>query len=567
MSMKPGRPSSRRPAYTSRSRGKYAGMDSLTAAAEKLMDRLNKSGTGGGQIGEPWQRDMWDLYDLVPELRTACRITARTMGQCRLVLARVNEKGEPAPLDYSVGENGEPNSPDDYNHPGRALLAAFAGGQWGQQAMLDALGTSLTGPGEAMLVGALDQTERDMTDDFTRMQVYSTEQVNTKGAGRIVVQLDESSRAERFLEGEDPEDNQENPVTAIRIWRPHPRHSWKADSAARGSLGVLREIKGYDDHIKATLLSRLAGSGLLGIPEGMTLPASIADEEPGEDGGQIDPFMLYMMEIMGLAIGDRESAAALVPILLRGEAEDIAAMRHITFATPFDQKVADNREKAVGRFGVAVDMPGELLTGYGALQHWTGALITEDFKNGYLAELMGLTCGSLTQGWFYPALVQQGHDNLPADVIVWYDDSSVRTRENVGPEAQAAYDRGEIKGDSYRRALGYDEEDKAEGEELILQVLQTIALKAPATAPLYLAKLGFRLTPEEAESVKVLTEAIAAPQAQPPEPGESEQGSIPAEPGTQAEPTPGSQPGLAVAAASERSMRAFQAGIGVGARK
>lgn len=545
-------------------RGRSRTDNAIVAAAEKLTDRLNKSGSGGGQIGEPWQRDMWELYDKVPELRTASRITGRTMGQCRLVLARVNEKGEPAPLDYGTPEEPGP----DADHPGRALLAAFAGGQWGQRDVLDAIGVALTGPGECELIGTLDQTDRDTSDDFTRMQVYSTEQVITKGGGKIAVRLDESSMADRFIEGEGPEDTDDSKVTAIRIWRPHPRFSWKADSAARGSLGVLREIKGYDDHIKASLLSRLAGAGLLGIPEGMTLPASMADEEPGEDGGQVDPFMIYMMEIMALAIGDRESAAALVPILLRGEAEDIAAIRHITMDTPFDQRVSENRNDAVGRFGVAVDMPGELLTGYGALQHWTGALITEDFKGGYLAELMGLLCGSLTQGWFYPALVQMGHDDLPADVIVWYDDSSVRTRENVGPEAQAAYDRGEIKGDTYRRALGYDAEDMPEGEEGILQVLRTIALKAPATAPIYLAKLGFKLTPEESESVRALTEAIAAPQSQPPEASGEGQASIPTEPGSQAEPTPGTQPGLVpVAAATQRALRGFQNGVGAGARR
>ena len=64
----------------------------LVSSAESLQQRREKSGGAGGQLGEVRQREVWDLYDEVPELRTACRITARTMRQCRLVLARVNDK-------------------------------------------------------------------------------------------------------------------------------------------------------------------------------------------------------------------------------------------------------------------------------------------------------------------------------------------------------------------------------------------------------------------------------------------------------------------------------------------
>lgn len=471
--------------------------NAVVASAEPLAQRLAQRGGAGGQIGEPWQRESWHFYDVVPELRTACRVTGRAMGQCRLVLARLSSEGEPVPFDFSLDEEtGEPSNPEDYHHPGRKMLAAFAGGADGQRELLDAIGVALTVPGEVILVGSLDQVNRDMADDFTRMQAYSTEQVQSS-AGRVVVRLDESRRADRPLASASESESDPTAVTAIRVWRPHPKMTYLADSAARSALPVLREIEGYDNHNKANLLSRLAGAGILFIPEDMQLPGTPAKQEPGVEA-QVDPFLLYLMEVIKIAIKERDSAAALAPIMVRATREDIEAVKHLTFSTPFDEKVSENRKEAVGRLGVAVDMPGEMLTGYGALQHWTGALVTDDWKGGYLAELMGFASGAITRGWFYPAMVADGHGDLESDVIIWYDDSSVRTIENTGPEAQGAYDRGEISGDAYRRALGYNEGDAPTEEEFILQVVKTLLLKAPSMAPLLLPMVGVTVTDEEA---------------------------------------------------------------------
>src|SRR4051794_12391178 len=93
---------------------------SLTAASERLADRLaSKAGT---QIGEGWQRLALDMYDAVPELRAAARITGQAMSQCRLVIARVTD-GEPAPLDIGTEEAPGP----DVDHPAQKLLERFAG--------------------------------------------------------------------------------------------------------------------------------------------------------------------------------------------------------------------------------------------------------------------------------------------------------------------------------------------------------------------------------------------------------------------------------------------------------
>lgn len=466
---------------------------SLTAAAENLQTRLDRLGGQAPDIGEAWQRDVWDLYDKVPELRTAARLTGGAMSQCRLTIARVQPNGEPVPL------------PDDEPHPAKDLLTLFAGGAGGQAALLDSIGVALTVPGETILVGALDPRDA-LKDDFLRMQAYSSEQVRQVNQN-VTVRRDESTRSDRTIELTrgvvDPETEEEvivQDAAAIRIWRPHPRFSWQADSAARAAKGVLAEIAMYDDHINAAGMSRLAGAGIFAVPEGMTLPGLAVDDE--EADGDADPFMALLMQIMSLAIRDRESAAAMVPILLRGTPEDIAALKHLTFSTPFDDKVADLRDRAISRLGSAVDMPGEVLLGLGDTQGWVGSLITDDWKQNHLQTLMGLAVGSLTVGWLWPALAATGAGNVGSDIIVWFDDSSVRTRENTGPEALAAYTNGAIGGPSFRRAIGYGDGDAPdlESPEGLKEMAVQLLYKNPALAPLLLPIIGIDLTPDQVDA-------------------------------------------------------------------
>jgi hypothetical protein len=443
-------------------------INAITAASESLTTRMEM---GNNQIGEGWQNEVRELFYRVPELRTAARITGRAMSQCRLLCARVAPNGEPVPLDIGTAE--KPGK--DADHPAAKLLQKFAGGAGGQAAMLDQMGVLFATTGEGILVGKVNPLEADSANDFDRMQVYSPQQVVGRNR-QIVVKLDDSTRADKTMD-------EDEGYTAVRVWRPDPFHSWKADSAAKSSLSVLREIALYDDRIRATAISRLAGPGLLFVNEDVTLPVSLSEDEP-ESEGTLDPFMVLLMEVMSMAMKDQNSAAARTPILVR--AKDPSTAAHLmTFDSPFDDKILELRKSALDRFSVAVDMPGEILSGLGDLQHWTGALVTEDWKKTYLPELMGLFCGSLTSGWLVKSLAAAGYGDIPNDVIIWYDDSSVRTREQVGPEAQAAYDRGEIGGNALRRMLGYDEGDAPDftTEAGKQQLALMLVLKAPSLAP------------------------------------------------------------------------------------
>lgn len=494
---------------------------SIVAAAENLADKM--ATTTGTQIGEAWQRDALTMYDLVPEFRAAARLVGQALSQVRLTIAKIDPEGEPIPLD--VGTPEEPGA--DADNPAAALLAAFAGGPGGQSAMLDAIGGFLTVTGEAVVVGNI-ALDADPADDFTKMVALSPEQVRATGGGSISVRRDQTTTLDRVIDKEAGE-------VAIRIWRPHLRYSWQADAPGRSALVPLREIRLYDQHIEASAVSRLIGAGLLGVPEGLTLPGLEAAED-GSDA-DLDPFMRFLMHVMSLAIKDRESAAARVPILVRGEAEDLQALTHITFSTPFDEKVQELRDAAIDRLAVAVDLPSDLLRGLGSTQSWTGSLITQDWVNNYLPALMALICGSLTTGWLHPALVYNGAEDTSVETIVWFDASAVRTRENTEANAFQAYSLGLISDESMRRILGLDEGDAVDEPEQAAHLMKLMALKNPGLAPLLLAALGYVMTPEvetAAKAINAITGSAPAAQA----------GAAPGS-GSPADATPTSQPGTA----------------------
>jgi hypothetical protein len=362
------------------------------------------------------------------------------------------------------------------------------------------LGTHLTVTGESISIGAVDTNEPN-EHKLSEWAAYSPEQVVAKNKIVTVKTGDSSTNDVTVDEEKDPS------VTAVRIWRPHPRFNWQADSAARAALGAMSEIILYDQHIESSAISRLISAGIFAIPDGMTLPGLPASDD-SDDAADVDPFMRFLMTVMSTAIKDRKSAAARVPIMIRGDKEDIAAMKFFDFSTPFDEKILELRNAAINRLAVAVDMPAELLTGLGDLQHWTGALVTQDWVNNYLQTLMALACGSLTSGWLHKALTEiQGVGNYN-DIIVWFDSSSVRVRENIGPETQWAWENGLVGDDTARRVFGFDDSDAPNEEEARKHLLVTMVTRSPALAPLIFPLLGIALTPDQLAQAALLADAL-----------------------------------------------------------
>lgn len=389
----------------------------------------------------------WHYWSKIPELSYTTRYISNALSVATLYIGETDSSG---------------NAPERVkSHPAVDLLEEFAGGYAGQSELLDRLGLHLTVAGDSVLMGP--RAETDGEAPFDQWRVYSTDEVSSRG-GRIFLKFPGNAREVPIP----------NNIIPVRIWRPHPRLWWDSDSPVKRSFSVLRELDLLDQHVHASAISRLAGAGMMVIPDEIDLPNADMEVE----GTEIDKFVALLTEVMGLAIKNRESASALIPIMLRGPAEYIDKINHITFSTPFSEQVPELRTGAIRRLALGMDIPPEILLGSSQSTSWSAWQTDESTLRVHLIPMLQLIASSLTVGWLRPMLEslplnKADKDKIP-NLVVHFDVSNLRIRQDVSGDAEALYDRMEIDADSLRLATGYGPDAVPTDEELAKQILLSL---------------------------------------------------------------------------------------------
>jgi hypothetical protein len=447
---------------------------SLVAAAK----RLNSKNIKRLGVGKPdaWQQDAWDMFDLVGEQRFLATTMANRLAQARFF---VGERPD------DTTEEVEPMDDGPAYDAGTTLISAA-----NFQQMVARLGLNLFMPGDGYLLGtppdaveaedaaaaALGIRPEGLDDDVDplagidlttlKWQMLSTEElsVDTAGTG-ITVETDDGKK-------EYHADN----VILIRVWRPHPKKWWKADSPTRSSLPVLRELVGLTMHISAQVDSRLAGAGVLLVPASAeaAMRAALGTEVTDE----LSPFAEALMDAMLKPIEDRSNASAVVPLIVSVPDESIDKFRHMSFAGPLDAEARNLRDEAIRRHALGQDCPPELLLGVGGMNHWGAWLVREDVVGTHLEPVLALICDAITTQFLHPVLEMQGVEDFQKYVI-WYDVDHLILRPQRGEDAKWASEQGLISDAASRDALGFDESDAPKVapndpiKELVLEMLRT----------------------------------------------------------------------------------------------
>ena len=413
------------------------GQNSLLYNSQVIDYLTNSVSDGNNQLA-------WYYYSKIPELRYTARYISNALSLACLYACEIDSCGEKTKL------------PED--HPASQLVKNFAGGATGQASLLDRLGLHLTIVGDSVIIGPYDGAV--LPPPFDQWRVYSTEEVSAR-SGDIYVKFPGNAREVRIPDG----------AVAVRIWRPHPRLWWDAESPVKGSFSVLRELDLLDQHVHASAVSRLAGAGLLGIPDELDLPNGDMDIE----GTEVDKFVAMLTEIMGLAIKNRESAAALVPIILRGPAEFIDKIQHFDFSTAFSEQVPELRLGAIRRLALGMDVPPEVLLGSADSTSWSAWQTDESTLRVHLVPMLQLIADSLTDGWLRPALetipMSDAQREQIQNIAICFDVSKLKIRQDISGDAQALYDRDIIDATALRQSLGYGPDSEPTKEELALQIL------------------------------------------------------------------------------------------------
>lgn len=414
--------------------------------------------TNGIEAGD--SNAAWFYWSRLPELRYVSRYIANALSVATLYAGKADNSGAPPT-----------RLPDD--HPASQLMMEFAGGYTGQRDLLDRLGLHLTVAGDSVLIGPKSGTGT-LEAPFDQWRVYSTTEVHSRN-GKIFLLFPGNSREVQIPAG----------AMAVRIWRPHPKLWWDADSPVKGSFQVLKELDMLNMHIISSAASRLVGAGLLGIPEELDLPGSETETE----GTEVDHFIALLIEVMSLAKKNPESPAAQIPVMLRGPAEFIDKIKHFDFSTEFSQMVPELRQGAIRRLALGMDVPPEILLGSEQSTSWSAWQTDESTLRVHLIPLLQLIASSLTVGWLRPMLEQlpltEAQQEELSQIVIHYDVSALKIHQDISGDAQALYDRFGIDADTLRMAIGYSQDSAPDDKELARQVLLSLVATGQPELVLY----------------------------------------------------------------------------------
>ena len=423
----------------------------LTASAKVLLPASGDPRKQDKIKVEPWQRDAWNYYDLVGELWYAANFYGGCLSRVILTPGLRQRDGRIGGVWGDEDDEGNPIPLHPWAGIAADLLEDLRSPVGGQAAILRSLGVNLAVAGEAYLLGQDDET----VQTSKRWEVLSVEELQ-KGEG-----------VGKYKRG-DEEIDEETSLVA-RVWRPHPRKSKQADASTKALLEILEELVILTRGVRATATSRLAGAGVYWVPEEIDYPGDEDDDTSEEaQGTKPDPFTTDLIRAMVTPISDKGSAAAVVPMVVRAPADYIEKIRFDDFTRSFDSYPSVAlRKEAVERFAQGIDLPVEIVTGQGGANHWSAWQIDEQTFKAHIEPMLTLICDGLTGGYLVPGLLASGaKPEEITDLVVHYDAAELVTHPNQSADATQAFDRVAIRGATYRRVLGFTEDDAPDEDEV-----------------------------------------------------------------------------------------------------
>lgn len=325
----------------------------LVAAATPV-----KTGNSTKKVAEAtgWKKEAWDFYDTVGELSYVCDWLGDALSRARLIASDIADDGRPtgATADTTVA----------------SIVADIAGGPAGQSTMLGRLATNLTIVGEAWVTILTRDTDLGSVEEW---HILSADEMTTRGSEILLTLGDDTTHV--F-----------NPDVDLltRVHIPHPRNARESAAATRSALEPLRELAGTAASIRGATRSRLAGNGILLLPQEISMPMAApptgdpdapglpAPEQPVMEDRQVtaQDVMGQLQQVMTMAIQDPSSAAAMVPIILKAPGEHLDKVRHITLESEVTEMSLRTRDSAIRRLALSLKVPPEMLLGLSQGNHW-----------------------------------------------------------------------------------------------------------------------------------------------------------------------------------------------------
>lgn len=414
---------------------------------------------------QPWQETAFDYRDMIGEVRYAQQLRARAVARCRFYIAEARPwPQDPVPLDgddHTLDKQLAADAVTNFNR------IPFDHDPDGYTARLDEnLG----------LVGEV-WNHIDQDDNF---HVRSVSEVSVGGDGRVTLNgLPGGAQVGARVIDPNGED-------LLRLWRPHPQWGQLADAPMKALLDTAEAVVLAGREQRAAARSRLAANGILLLPEGMSMVRARTgdDDELDDDSVMSDTFMADFTEAMLASIRDDADAQAVVPIVLRGNPEDLEKVRHLMLQRADAEKVTEREQAALTRMLRGMDVQPEQVEGVGSVNHWTGWLIDARDIRDQIKPAAETIASCMRQAFMRPALESLGHADL-SRIIIAVDTSPLTENPNRGQDARDAHSAFVISDEALRRELGFDDEDKPDDDEILRRLASAGRFGVTETAELY----------------------------------------------------------------------------------
>ena len=481
--------------------GELVGMptDIVTAAAQLLYGSPYEA---YATQSRSWMDELWTYTKAVGEYGSVMDWFASGISRMHLTAAIIRP-----------GQR-EPEIIDDDKDPAAQLIQRLVmNARNGETQFLYKWGRHLGTPGVGYFVGYQRPDGREVFDVKSTKQIRISTLPFKDERGEVIKRPDGT-----IMTGYDvriaPNEWLKLPINQLvgRIFRPDDELDYETTSWSRGALTTLREIDLLNRQIVAQVLSRLAFNGFLLIPEEITFPVNPQFKDAP------DPFIAEIVAVASRGIKDPGSPASAIPIPLRIKSEFIEKIQHLMVATPLDPKIIDARQQAIERLANQLPAPPEAMEGKGDMNHWNAWKDSEDNVKMYFGPTMEILCGGITDVYMEPMLAAAGesNDRDGGRVVCWYDASDLIVQPDNSANVIDARERIAVKDETYRKALGLDEEDAPSDEEKRIMILTDMARQGiiPSEA-YYLLYPDDKPDPieqaeEQAEANTILTKAAIA---------------------------------------------------------
>lgn len=482
----------------------YNEIRGMTASAVRinLSDSRQVEATARRLKNDTWQEDAWEYYDLIGEVHFTANLIASVLSRIRLYPALITDSS-------TVPSNLAAIKDYDARIMGIAgdSLDVLSTGNGGISGLLRDAGLNLFVAGECYLVQEPPSLTKGIPE---RWQIRSVSEIvveKTRDGETTHIKPRRDSVRDDFIDIP-------NRNFCARMWRNHPRYSEEADSSIRGILEFLEELLVANREARVAARSRL-GNGILGIPDDFdAIYQSDGDmDETGEmaelsDDVQ-DSFQEALIDALGAPNKDETDGSALIPTILRGPKEAIAAIKHISIGKNFDPDAQARADHVLDRVLAGMDIPKDVVTGLASVKYSNAITIEETLYKAHIEPMILMIVDQLTEAFYRPMLLQNGVDpEIVRKSVLWYDPSAVTTKPSKADAASEGFDKGILSEAAWRRAHGFPESDAPTQNEKAWKLAQQQGL---ISEPIMEALIKFNI-PELYEMARTAERANTAPE-------------------------------------------------------